>query len=573
MTTNESVIYTNENDCRDCYKCIRNCPVEAISMIDNHAHIDKDRCIACGICIDVCPVGAQNYRKDYKKVPDLLSSGKKVILSLAPSFAGEFDMEVSELISRILQLGFFGVSETALGAQIVTYHQRKILQESDQTWFSSACPTFVHYIVKYKPELKKYLSPLMSPLLNHCAMLKNYYGQDTAIVFAGPCIAKKLEADQYPELLDLALTFEELKELLKQTTKENKENAQFIPCQSNSGAIYPIDGGMIETINKMSPNSVTNSSFYNISGMKNITDLIKKEEASFEKGNLFCEFLACDGGCINGSGLKDKGLSITKKERVINYYKTLPLYSEDEFIKKYDFPVKKANYDFCQPIRHKDYSITEKEKIWRKLGKFKPEDFLDCGGCGYDTCEKFAIACIEKRAQINMCVSSMRNQAITKVQSFMKATPMGMCVIDSDLKIVECNYKFIELSVDVDIEITDELVKRVQGTPVNKFFKIDDIVRRVLLTHETENKIINQDNRIFSLTLFSFDGNTLAGLLVNDITEPSMKKDIITQKAKEVIKNNLLTIQKIAHLLGETAAETEITLNEIIKAYKSDNPM
>ena len=202
----QSVVYTNKNDCQDCYKCVRNCPVDSISMIDNSASIDEERCIMCGTCIEVCPTGAQHYRNDEDRVKELLLSGKKVILSLAPSFPGEFSQTPETLIKHLKGAGFFGVSETALGAQIVTWFQRNLLSHQNGAIFSTACPTFVHLVMKYYPNLSKNLSPLLSPLLSHCVMLRKIYGENISIVFAGPCIAKKSESDNHPELLDAAIT-------------------------------------------------------------------------------------------------------------------------------------------------------------------------------------------------------------------------------------------------------------------------------------------------------------------------------------------------------------------------------
>ena len=568
----QNVIYTNENNCRDCYKCVRLCPVDAISMINHSASVCSSRCIACGKCIDVCPAEAQNYRNDEGRVVDLLKSNKRVILSLAPSFVGEFDFSTDKIISMVKGIGFWGVSETALGAQLVSYNQNELQEQSQDATFSTACPTFVHYILKHQPELKSKLSPLLSPLLAHCTMLKQIYGNDISIVFAGPCIAKKLESDTNSELLDVAITFDELNNILANRDLINKgvnvAETQFIPCQGNGGAIYPLDGGMVETMKKMSPISITDTKYFNFSGINEIIKITANE--NFDKKDVFCEFLACKGGCINGSGLMNKSIALSKREKISNYYNSLEKYSEDSFINTYNLADITTEYNYCNAVEVNDHLLTEINEVFVKLRKFVPEDFLDCGGCGHDTCEKFAKACIDKRAEISMCVSSMRNEAQNKLRTFMHATPMGLCVVDNELKIVECNNMFLELSVDSGIDVTEGLLKKVEGRNINKFFNISELIKKVISSKEKLSKVVNIEDRIFSLTLFPFEVNMFVGVVIQDVTKSTKRKDIVTQKAQEVIKNNLMTIQKIAYLLGETASETEITLNEIVQAYKSD---
>lgn len=567
-----NVIYTYKNDCQDCYKCVRNCPVEAISMKNNSACIDDSRCISCGKCVHICPAGAQRYRNDEDKVKQLLSSGKKVILALAPAFASELSGAPSELVERFKQIGFYGVSETALGAQLVTYFQRKLLSENDNVVFSTACPTFVMLVTKYYARLKSKLSPLFSPLLAQCVMLRKLYGSEIAIVFAGPCIAKKNEADWHPELLDVAITFDELKSIMKYLEiKVNEDSIEvakedFIPVQSNAGAIYPLDGGMIETMKKQNPVSVINTDYFNYSGVKGIQEVLEHEEFDKYK-NLFCEFLACDGGCINGSAIFDECSTLSRKNRISNYYKTLTKYDEEEFIREYAPLSIQTEYNI-NAVNRRTYSKTEKEVIWSQLGKKSPEDFIDCGACGYDTCDRFAVACLDHRAELEMCITSVKKQAQNKIKSFMRETPLGMCVVNEQCNIIECNYKFIEISLDIDIDVTEDMARNVIGGPIDNFFQLSELIKRVTVSKQRKTKILHSEQRVFDIMLFPFDDNHLTGIIIQDITKPSMKRDTVVKKAEDVIKNNLLTVQKIAFLLGETAAETEITLNEIINAYQ-----
>ncbi len=543
-------------------------------MINNHAFINTERCIMCGKCIEVCPTEAQKYRNDEERVIELLNSDKKVILAIAPAFAGEFCFSTEQLLTAALKAGFDGISETALGAQIVTHFQRKMLKDNNKAVFSTACPAFVHLILKYFPEWKNHLSPLLSPLLAQCMMLKKEYGEDIAIVFVGPCLAKKAESDCHPELLDVSITFDEFEHLLQIKnidvySIEADKACGFIPIQSNGGAIYPIDGGMLQTITNLKPTPVTDTSLFHYTGVKPIIELIENDNFKDEK--VFCEFLACDGGCINGSGIFDKQTVLTKKNKIVKYFHSLEHYNEEGFIKKYSPDTILEKYDYCIPVEKPKFSEKEKKVIFEKLGKYSEKDFVNCGSCGYDTCDSFAEACLESRAELEMCAVSMKKQAMKKLSAFMLEIPLGFCAIDKNKNIIECNYKFIKLSVDVDIQVDDKLVNRVVGTAIDKFYPIAKFVSITLKEKRKVSEIIQHESRIFNVTVFPFERGEVAGIIIQDITKPLMKKEVIVAKSQEVIKNNLKTVQKIAYLLGETAAETEVTLNEIIQAYNLDN--
>ncbi|MBR6568863.1 MAG: 4Fe-4S binding protein, partial [Clostridia bacterium] len=49
-----------KSNCKNCYKCIRHCPVKAIRFSGNQAHIINNECILCGQCFVVCPAVEEN---------------------------------------------------------------------------------------------------------------------------------------------------------------------------------------------------------------------------------------------------------------------------------------------------------------------------------------------------------------------------------------------------------------------------------------------------------------------------------------------------------------------------------
>ena len=286
-------IYTEPDNCQDCYKCIRECPVKAIRMENNQASIIEDRCIYCGHCTQVCPTGAKKIRDGLTRAKLTLTQNPKVILSLAPSYVSEFEgIHSSVLIAAIKRLGFTSVSETALGAEIVTDRTEKFLEEAENgIYISSACPVVVEYIRKYSPNHVRFITPIISPMLAHAKILKQLYGEDVKIVFAGPCICKKLEADYFNHLVDVVITFTDLKKWFEQSDINLKQiapgqpEAHFVPYRSGLGAYYPIEGGMLKGMQE-NKKRIHHMAFSELSTVK---DVLKELDAHRQEDSIFLE--------------------------------------------------------------------------------------------------------------------------------------------------------------------------------------------------------------------------------------------------------------------------------------------
>jgi iron only hydrogenase large subunit-like protein len=239
-------IKTGEHECQDCNKCIRGCPVKAIRVQDNCARVVPELCILCGNCTLTCPSNAKQVCDDLPSAKALINCKRAVIVSLAPSFAAQYPgIRPGQLIHALKKLGFFAVSETALGAQQVSASILSLMREEpNKLWISSACPAVVDFIRKYHPETLPHLCAVLSPLLAHCKMLRAQYGNDIAVVSIGPCIAEKKEAEQHPELLDVALTFEDLdfwlnEKHLKLSEIVDSPDDHFEPEPAQEGALFP----------------------------------------------------------------------------------------------------------------------------------------------------------------------------------------------------------------------------------------------------------------------------------------------------------------------------------------------
>lgn len=562
-------IFTEKADCQDCYKCVRTCPVKAIKIENGGAMVMHDRCILCGGCVEVCPAGAKKVRDDIGKVKHLFQLKEKVIVSLAPSYISEFTgITQTKIISALKQLGFYGVSETALGAQEVSANCTELLnQNKNKIFISSACPTVVEYIKKYQPEISDYIIDFYSPLQAHCKLLRKTFGNEIGIVFIGPCISKKKEADSTPELLDAALTFEDFKTWLDEENitfdeSNNDEENSFIPSRAEEGGLYPVDGGMISGIKANLP--VLNNEFMTFSGISNIKNALKDIENLDLKSNLYLELLACEGGCINGPKTSSRCSTAAKRLSILNNVQ----YEQSSIPRKPSISIETKWEEL--PIQKVNFTKAQINEILFEIGKNGSKDELNCAGCGYNTCRDFAVSLLEGKSEKTMCVTYMRQLAQKKANALIKTMPSGIVIVDDKLKIIECNRNFAKLMGE-ETEMLFDVRPGLEGAILQRVIPFYKLFQNVLETGEDIiGKEINYNDTVMLFSIFTIEKHRYVGGIFRDITEPWVRKEQIINKAKEVIRKNLATVQKIAYILGENASETEVTLNSIIESFSTD---
>lgn len=567
-------IYTEKNNCQDCYKCIRYCPVKAIRITNDCASVIDELCIACGKCVEVCPVGAKKVRSDVEIIKMLIRRGERVILSLAPSWVSSFQgVDPQSMVSGLKELGFFVISETALGAEMVNRYTRKILGSCDSgVLLSSACPVIVDLIRRHHPDCASKIIPVQSPLMAHAKYLKECYGEAVHVVFAGPCIAKKRESDRDKDLVDAAITFRELEAWLEEEwvtfDKPALENSCFEPVEAVSGAIYPVDGGMISGINKdQSLSDVRYMAFSGMDAVKQVLLDIKQWEPS---SKVFIELMACTGGCINGPGAINKGSMALRHTQVVDLTQeknaTIGFGKELVTNISIDAPAPENQ----EPQVHK-YSMAEITEALRSVGKQSSKDELNCGGCGYDSCKDFAIAMLEGKAERNMCISYMRRVAHDKASVILQRMPSGVIIVDENLKVVECNQSAAQM-LGKEIQLIFEADPGMEGADLVKLLPFHKLFSTVL---STGSNIIDRDvkynSHFLKVSVFTIQVHKTVCAIIRDLTKPDVRSDEILTRTKSVIKENLQTVQQIAYLLGENASRTETMLNSITDLYKENN--
>ena len=573
-------IYTEINNCRDCYRCVRHCPVKAIQIKDAHAVIIYDRCTFCGTCVNECPNSVKVIRNDTDRVRMAFLSKRKVIVSLAPSFVSEFIGYEDNFVRALYRLGFHAVSETAIGAALVSQALDMYMEDhGDAPFISTACPSVVQLVRKYFPEDIKALAPVPSPLQTHSAYLRRLYGNDIVVVFIGPCVAKKVEADEHPGYPDIALTFREVREWLEEENidLENIDTGipvNFIPARAGTASIYPIENGQIET-SKIWQGHFVDQSALSVSG---VTRVMSSLEGSHTRD--FLEALNCDGGCISGPGTSHNDSAVRRKKAVASYV-TDRLKEEDVFdgdeafareVYEKGYGILGAGFPEPTGLQQSNHSEEDIREALARLGKTSPEDELNCGGCGYPTCRDMAKALLDGLAETEMCVTKMRKDAETKVDILLSTIPHGVVIVDSDLAIAECNKLFIKIFEDYPDEFLDpEGLRSFRGYPVSAFVPFAEKFREQFFMSKPQQYRFRHGGKIYRITFFLVESKELLGAMFEDITKPSVRREAVVEKAEEVIRKSMTTVQQIASLLGDNAAETEVVLNSIIEEFNVNN--
>lgn len=560
-------IYTEDNNCQDCYKCVRECPVKAIKIENHSASIISERCIYCGHCTTICPSNAKKVREDIKTVNYFIEQGQAVVASLAPSYISEFpDWTPEQLTAALHQLGFQHVSETALGAEMVSDAVDKWLDKQPKgPYISSCCPTIVDLIHRFYPEHKELITPITTPMLAHGTFLKEQLSQETKVVFIGPCIAKKKEAEKNTGSIDAVITFKKLKEWFRQRniTPENcltENNTSFFPQSSYTGSMYPIDGGMLTSLNTQT--SITEANYMCFSGLDTVIDLLQNIDQFEADNSVFLELMACNGGCINGPATTCTNNVASKRIKIINNFNKLKKVD----YKSVEVATKKIenSFSYLTPVSTNSYSNTKLLNALHSVDKYTEKDELNCSGCGYESCRDFATALLDGIAEPTMCVSYMRKTAQRQASLLMQKMPYAVVMVNDRLEIQESNKHFATL-LGADTELAFEHTPGLAGYNISKILPEHKYFSNLL---KSGSEIIEKDIKIndsnVHLSIFTIQKHKLVCGIIHAFNSPEILKTEIERRSKQVIRQNLKTVQKIALLLGENASQTEAMLNSLV---------
>ncbi len=558
-------VYTTENGCQDCYKCVRHCPVKAIRIVGGKASVIPEACVACGECVKVCPSHVKKIRCDLSRLRSLLDSGAKVYASVAPSFTRYFKgVSIGRLAAALKAIGFAGVSETAHGAECVSAHVSKLLEVCPDVpvMISSACPAVVDMIRKYRPSWIPTISPIPSPVRAHCKLLKEAYGNDVKVVFIGPCAAKKNESDAHPDQLALAVIFPAIEQLLEERgvlPELMETEAELALGPAEEGRFYSIEGGMNDTIR----DGTDRVRFISVSGLENLRRLIAEDPPKTKKGRtVFIEALACPGGCVNGPAMTEE--VATPLETIFATDEIAPIRTSATRCFTH---CGGSNYP-AAPVPRLDVDATMITAALARVGKFTKADELNCGACGYNSCRDFARALLEGKAEEAMCHNFLRQNFQRTSNALIRYIPAAVVIVDGTRAITECNRNFAELVGAVEVY---EALGNLNAILVDEYLADFGDLFTAALEHGSEIEKFNQHlgDRIVNISVFSIAKGKFAGAVIQDVTKSELHREQIAERAREIISKNVITVQQVARLFGEHIAESEILLNEIAGSYQS----
>ena len=543
-----------KSNCKNCYKCIRHCPVKSIRFSGNQAHIIGNECILCGHCFVVCPQNAKQIVDETEKARVLLQSGDPVIVSLAPSFIANYpNVGIDSMKAALKKLGFTDAEETALGATMVKREYDRILNEENRDILISSCCHSVNLLIqKYFPNCLPYLADVLSPMQAHCRDIKKRI-PNAKTVFIGPCVAKKDEAEHYEGIVDVALTFEELSAWLKeenitlekQTDKTEKSLARF----------FPTTGGILKTMAQDAPDYT----YIAIDGVENCIAALK----DIEDGNIhkcFIEMSACAGSCVAGPVMEKH------RHNPVSDYASVARYAgkEDFETDQPESLAMKKVFEFI-PLRSEKPSDYEISQILRQMGKFKPSQELNCGSCGYNTCREKAIAIYQGKAEISMCLPYLKDKAESFSDTIVKNTPNGLIVVNNLLEVQQINsaaLKIMNLRSASDV-LGSQIVQVLDPMP---FLNVQKNRQGIY----NERTYLAEYGRYVEMTVIPDNESNMLICIMTDVTEEETarqrKEDISRQTvevADKVVDKQMRIVQEIASLLGETAAETKIALSKL----------
>jgi len=567
----DSPIYTLKNECQDCYKCVRNCPAKAIKVLDGNASVMPELCVACGVCLRVCPAGAKKIRQDHARAQRLIATRAAVYVSLAPSWANKYGPEAKgRLIAAFKRLGFAGVGETALGAQVVSAAAgQAIAAAKSGVFISSACPAAVEFVNKFIPAYRGCVLPLLSPAQAHARLLRQAFGPDIGVVFVGPCAAKKKEADRSPQHMELALTFDELDVWLEASGVSLAhlvpDPGGFVPEEAEEGRVYPVEGGMVDTLRRGGADD--DVVYLTLSGLDRVRGALEDSSPAAVTGKVFIELLACENGCVNGPGMNRPTERIEDMLRLARERALLRRNSLDRPV-----PVDCAEPPSPRPPELPAPSPEQLRQALARIGKRQESDKLNCGGCGYQSCEAFATAMLAGKAEPSMCVSYMRRLAQRKANALLKYLPAGVVILDHELRIIECNLCFAKL-FDESTRLAYDACPGLEGADIRKIVPFSELFQIAMDSGadiRRENFVC--EDKIFDINIFSIEKNAVTGAIIQDVTSSELYREHIAEKAREVIQKNISAMQTIANCLGEHMADTEILLREVAKGWETDKP-
>ncbi|MDD2217107.1 MAG: [Fe-Fe] hydrogenase large subunit C-terminal domain-containing protein [Eubacteriales bacterium] len=556
----------NKAYCKNCYKCIRHCPVKSMRFSGDQAHILSDECVLCGQCYVSCPQNAREIVDTTEIVKTILYDDAPVIASVAPAFPSFFEgVGFESLRKGLIALGFKDAEETAVAATNVKKEYERMIAEKEQSVIITSCCHSVNLLVrKYFPQIAYMLAPVYSPMIAHSIILKERY-PDAKTVFISPCVSKKEEAEE--SAVDAVITFDELAKMFEAANIELEPSSDYPPDykEESKTRLFPTVGGIIRSMNMPNKDYLK----ITIDGIDNCVATLE-DIANGTMKNCFIEMSACLGSCIRGPLVRKK-----QKSFIHHFHEVISSAGKKDFnVPSVPSEVLRREQEYIPIDVMPTPSEAEIIEILRKTGKIKPEDELNCESCGYNTCREKAIAIYQGKANGDMCLPYLMGKGERFTSNILQQTSNGILVVNENMEVQEINYaamRMLRVTSKADV-LGGQLVRILDPLPFLS-------VLRNGSPFENQRTYYADIQKYLSLSIVHDKASSILTAVIRDVTseeEERVKRQDINRRtvetADKVVDKQMRIVQEIASLLGETAAETKIALTKLKESieYEKD---
>ncbi len=419
------VVRVDPDLCVNCHACISACPVKNCNRaVDKVVEIDHEKCIGCGRCIDACQHKARLPVDDWDAFWSDVHTGVPMIAIVAPAVAAAFPQRHRNLNGWLKASGIRAVFDVSFGAELtVQSYLRHIRENSPPTVVAQPCPAIVTYIELYRPELLPWLSPAGSPMHHIMQMVRRECPQYSShkIAVISPCVAKKREFNAIG-LGDYNVT---MLSLQKHFTTHNIDLSKYPETEfdgppAERAVLFSSPGGLKDTLERWNPGAARATR--KIEGAHTVFPYLDNLAQSVQEGiaPLLIDCLCCEKGCNGGTGTPGRRLGLDQLEHLVAERakearrEFVPEEDGDEaaqaavedLLRDRDDPAgfRRTYVDRSATARLRKPSPSDLETIYAKMNKFTQADLLNCGACGYGSCESMAVAVFNGLNRPDNCV-------------------------------------------------------------------------------------------------------------------------------------------------------------------------
>lgn len=542
------MIYTiNSKRCNNCFKCVRECPFDAVRFVNNKASINKELCINCGLCFSICPINAIDYLDGVPLVKQLIKKQGLTVASLAPNWRSEFrGVKEEQMIEALKLLGIKHVSPTSMGAAASVSAMTKYARETKGITISTTCPVVTSTITNFYPHLTPLLSPVEAAHTIHAKMLRKMFGKNAKIIYISSCPAVYSRNNNKKENIDIAITFKELDIWLKEENvlfdkiPGNVEGYHFEPKNVLHKPDYIIPGRTIGDLTCDKPINVE------CSGMADIKKILRQIDYRTMRRSMFLDMFACRGGCVNGLFSIDCNKTIDSKHYFLKAV-------NNGFISGENTVDVDTSTSWTALEKKDTFTDDAIEEIMNtlKIDNLPP----NCEACGYENCYNFAKGVLTDMADIENCYLRKERSFLSDRETVIENLNCGIVFVNDENRIFLYNKRFAKImnieKMSREAIMSQDIFKHMLSKDLHNILKKDV---------EVEIKINNKLYYILKVPL----SNNYNCFIIRNAIDDSTSNSEIEKRTNVIIKDNMETMQKIAYLLGENASKVEGLLRSFI---------